>query len=139
MLRHDLIRYGAVSVLALAVDLGTLSLCLRLLHLSLAWSVTIGFSLGALVAYLLSIRWVFSHRAFGHAPAMELMSFVGIGVVGLGLTQMVLWIGVTQARLMPELVKLGAAAISFAFNYLIRKTLLFAVPGRTAPAQEDVA
>ena len=138
LLRHDLSRYFAASLFALAVDLGVLSLCLRVAHLGLAWSATLGFVAGAVVAYLLSIRWVFRQRAFAHAPAMEFLAFVGIGLVGLGITQLVLWIGATQLGLLAEAVKLAAAGITFAFNYMVRKALLFAT-ARRAMAPGDHA
>ena len=129
-LRHDLFRYFAASVLALLADLVTLSACLRLLHFSLGWSASIGFAVGALVAYLLSIRWVFRERALANAPTVEFLTFVGIGIAGLGLTQLLLWLGVVKLHLLPELVKLAAAMITFIFNYIVRKTLLFAASTR---------
>jgi len=132
--RHDLARYFAASLVALLIDVAMLSLCLRVLHLGLAWSATVGFVAGAIVAYVLSIRWVFRQRAFGHAPWMEFLAFVGIGVAGLGITQLVLWIGVMQLGLLPEAVKLAAAGITFAFNYAVRKSLLFAASRRAANA-----
>jgi putative flippase GtrA len=138
LLQHDLIRYFAASLLALAVDTGTLSACLRVLHLSLAWSATLGFITGAIVAYVLSIRWVFKARAFGSAPALEFLTFVGIGVAGLGITQLVLWIGVTEFGLLAEAVKLAAAVVTFAFNYIARKTLLFATSRRSRAASGNV-
>lgn len=139
MLRHDLSRYFAASLIALIADLGTLSACLRLFHLSLPWAASIGFAAGALVAYLLSIRWVFRTRALASTPALEFLTFVGIGIAGLGVTQFVLWLGATKLGLLPELVKLGAAGITFAFNYIVRKSLLFAVARRTIATREDQA
>lgn len=130
LVRHDLFRYFSASLLALAADLGTLSLCLRVLDFTLGWSASIGFAVGALVAYLLSIRWVFRQRAFAHAPAVEFLAFVGIGIAGLGITQIFLWMGVIKFHLLPELVKLAAAVATFVFNYLARKTLLFAASAR---------
>lgn len=132
ILRSDLFRYFTASLVALAVDVATLSACLRVLHLSLAWSASIGFVAGAAVAYLLSIRWVFRQRAFAKAPAVEFLTFVAIGVAGLGLTQLVLWLGVTEFGLMPEVVKLSAAGVTFAFNYIARKSLLFATSRRAS-------
>ena len=133
LLRHDLSRYFVASLLALAADVCMLSLSLRLLHLSLAWSASLGFAVGALVAYQLSIRWVFRQRSLRDAPLLELATFVGIGLAGLGITQALLWLGTVKLQLLPELVKLAAAVATFAFNYLVRKTLLFAgwmrVPG----------
>lgn len=124
--RHDLPRYFAASLLALAADMATLSACLRLLDFGLAWSATLGFVVGAVVAYVLSIRWVFRERAFGNAPAFEFAGFVAIGIAGLGVTQLVLWIGVGEFGLLAEAVKLAAAGITFTFNYMLRKALLFA-------------
>lgn len=138
-LSSDLIRYFIASLLALAADLGTLSLCLRWLHFSLGWSASLGFAVGALVAYLLSIRWVFRKRAFAYAPAVEFLAFVGIGIAGLGITQVMLWLGVVKLHLLPELVKLAAAVMTFVFNYLVRKTLLFAASGREPRTIKDSA
>lgn len=134
LLQHDVARYFAASLLALAIDTGTLSLCLRALHLSLAYSATLGFIAGACVAYLLSILWVFKARAFGSNPVLEFLTFVGIGVAGLGITQCVLWVGVTELGFLAEAVKLAAAVITFFFNYMARKTLLFATTRRTRTA-----
>ena len=132
----ELGRYFAASLLALAIDTGTLSVSLRLLHLGLAWSASIGFVLGASVAYLLSIRWVFKARAFGNTPTLEFLSFVAIGIAGLGLTQLVLWLGVTRLGLLAEAVKLAAAVLTFLFNYLVRKSLLFATTRRRGTTTE---
>ena len=137
--RHDLFRYFAASLLALGADLGTFALCLRGLHFSLGWSASIGFTVGALVAYLLSIRWVFRQRAFAYAPAVEFLAFVGIGIAGLGLTQALLWLGVVKLHLLPELVKLAAAVVTFVFNYFVRKTLLFAASARALQTSKDSA
>ena len=138
-LRHDLFRYFAASLLALGADLGTFALCLRGLHFSLGWSASIGFTVGALVAYLLSIRWVFRQRAFAYAPAVEFLAFVGLGIAGLGLTQALLWLGVVNLHLLPELVKLAAAVVTFVFNYFVRKTLLFAASARALQTSKDSA
>lgn len=136
--QNDLTRYFAASLLALAADVGTLSSCLRLLHFSLAWSATMGFVAGATVAYILSIRWVFKARAFGNAPVFEFLTFVGIGIAGLGITQLVLWIGVTKFGLLAEAVKLAAAVVTFIFNYIARKTLLFATSRRSRAASGNL-
>ena len=137
LLRSDLPRYFIASLLALAVDTAVLSASLRMLHLPLVWSATLGFSVGAAVAYLLSIRWVFRQRTLARAPAFEFLTFASIGVVGLGVTQLVLWIGVTKLHLLPEAVKLGAAIMTFAFNYLVRRALLFAAARHAPQATES--
>lgn len=137
LLASDLPRYFIASLIALAVDTATFSLSLRLLHLPLALAATAGFTLGALIAYLLSIRWVFRQRTLERAPTLEFLTFAAIGILGLGVTQLVLWVGVAELHLLPEAVKLAAAGITFAFNYLVRKALLFAAARRVQPATES--
>ena len=139
ILRPDLVRYFAVSLLALILDLATLSACLRLLHLDLAVSASLGFAVGAVAAYLLSIYWVFNARTMADMPALEFVTFVAIGLAGLGVTQIVLWVGVQWLGLIPEMVKLVAAGITFTFNYLLRKSILFAAGARAVHARRTVA
>ena len=125
ILRSDFTRYVLVSMAALALDLAVLSACLRLGGLDLPLSASIGFSAGAVLAYVLSTRWVFRHRAYRDAPRLEFAMFVAIGLAGLGVTQLVLWVGAGRMGLLPEAVKFAAAAVTFLFNYAVRKTLLF--------------
>jgi putative flippase GtrA len=139
ILRSDFARYVAVSLAAFVLDLALLSTCLRLFDLGLALSATIGFTAGAVLAYVLSARWVFRFRAYAQAPGFEFAAFVAIGLAGLGVTQLVLWIGVVWFALVPELVKLAAAGASFAFNYALRKSLLFVARPRAAATRESAA
>ena len=62
--------------------------------------------------------------------------FVSIGIAGLGITQLVLWVGVSALGQTAELVKLMAAGATFTFNFFVRKTLLFAVARRNRTALE---
>lgn len=124
--RLELFRYFLASLAALAVDTGVLSFCYRVLQLDLVWSATVGFVLGATVVYVLSVCWVFPKRRLARSPVIEFLVFVGIGIAGLGVTQLVLWLGVNRLGLVAEAVKLAAAACTFVFNFLVRKFLLFA-------------
>jgi len=124
-LQQPMVRYFLASLLALALDTSVFSASLRLLHIGLAWSATLGFVAGAVLAYVSSITWVFKERQLERQPILEFTLFVGIGVFGLGVTQAVLWLGVMWLHLWPEVVKLVAAVVTFACNYLLRRWLLF--------------
>ena len=126
-LPREFLGYLAASLVALAIDLAMFSLCLRLLHMPWPLSATLGFALGVAVAYFLSVRWVFSQRRLSERPAHEFATFLLIGVVGLGITQAVLWLGVEQLHLPPELTRTGAAGVTFLFNYAGRALALFRI------------
>lgn len=139
LLRGVFFRYFFASLLALLVDLSILSVCLRVLGMDLRWAAAAAFLAGALVAYILSIRWVFSERAYRAMPLVELSSFIGIGLAGLGITQVVLWFGVEELHLVPEFVKLVAAGATFVFNFIARRSLLFVNRSRVIASGEDLA
>jgi len=136
---RPMVRYFIASLLALALDTTVFSASLRLLELGLVWSATLGFVTGAVLAYVSSITWVFKERMLEHRPALEFTLFVGIGVFGLGITQVVLWLGVAWLQLWPEMVKLVAAVVTFICNYLLRRSLLFVkrVPLLTLSSAEE--
>jgi putative flippase GtrA len=116
-------RYFACSALALAVDTGLYAM---LLSLGLGWSVAAaaGFGSGLLVAYGLSVRFVFAHRCLRDARA-EFALFAAIGVVGLLLTEALLWLLVEGLGIGPLPAKLLTAGAVFTSNFTLRKALLF--------------
>lgn len=114
---RDIIPYFIASLAALLVDLGLFSLAIRVIGMPWFWAATLGFVAGALTVYLVSIWWVFSRRRMKGRPYHEFALFVFIGVAGLGVTQIVLWIGIERIGALPELVKLAAAGVTFVFNY----------------------
>jgi putative flippase GtrA len=125
-LRHsEFLRYFVVSLIALSLDLGAFSASLRVFGLPWVAAAAIGFAAGLLVAYILSVRFVFAKRKLHQAPFAELLIFSLVGLGGLGVTQIVLWIGIERLQMNPELSKLCAAGFTFIFNFIVRKLMLF--------------
>ena len=128
-------RYFVASAGALCVDAGLYRLGLQA-GLGYQWAALIGFSAGAVVAYLASIAWVFEARTIRRA-AVEFGLFVAIGVCGLLLTELLLWLQIERFGWSTFWSKAGAAGVVFIFNFAVRKTLLFgtrAVPAEPLPA-----
>jgi putative flippase GtrA len=121
---HEGARYLAASALALGVDFGAYSGLIRLAGVDYLVAAPIGFSLGLATIYLLSVRWVFSHRRMKDARA-EFALFALLGLAGLAINQAVIFTGVEWLRLPPEAAKLASAGVVFCFNFGSRKLLLF--------------
>lgn len=119
------VRYLIASAIALLVDLGSFSAGMRLAGMGWMSSAMLGFALGVTATYLLSILWVFQTRRLTRKPRLEFATFISIGIAGLGVTQIVLWIGIEHFHWQSELVRLLAAGITFAFNYYVRVLTLF--------------
>ena len=116
-------RYFSASLIALALDVAVLKIAALAMHYLLAASL--GFVVGAVTSYLLATRWVFRRRRLvDHAP-MEFSAFVSIGLAGLGINDLVIFLAVDKWALSLIAGKLIAAGITFFFNYAARKLALF--------------
>lgn len=120
----EFVRYFIVSLVALAADFGTLVGLTELFGIPYLVSNVAGFILGAVVVYIGGIVWVFANRRLSDARA-EFIIFVMIGVGGLGVNEGVLWLFTSGIGFHYTFSKVFAAAASFAFNFLVRKYLLF--------------
>jgi putative flippase GtrA len=117
-----MVRFGLVGVLNTGLDF----LVFVLLFYGLAWPLLVANSLGYLAglanSYLLNSRWTFGDRAGGRTPTRPLL-YAGLNGVGLLLGNLAV---ATLALVLPAwLAKLGASAITFAWNYWSSDRLVF--------------
>lgn len=127
----QLIRYFFVGGLAFVVDYGVFSLLRIWLGVHYLWANIWGFVFGLLVNYLLSLVWVFSQRDVKDSR-VEFVLFAVVGLLGLGLNELVIWACTEAGGLHPQISKLISTAAVFFSNFFGRKLLLF----RGARAQE---
>jgi len=116
-------RYFFCSGLALAIDLALYLIALEMGQ-PVPAAAALGFGAGLLLSYTLSVRWVFANRRLVDRR-QELLVFCAVGVAGLLLTQMLLWLLVQRADMRPEWAKLPTAVMVFLFNFGMRKVWLF--------------
>lgn len=84
----------------------------------------IAFSVGLLITYLFSIRWVFDKRSVSNRT-VEVTVFVLIGVTGLALTELMMWLFASRAGIHYLPSKLITTALVFIWNFAAKKLLLF--------------
>jgi putative flippase GtrA len=121
---HEFIRYALASAVALCWDTGLLWLGTSVLGLPYLLSGAISFVVGLSIVYFLSIFWVFANRRM-HNPRYEFLVFASIGGAGLLLNEIILYIFTETFGFFYMLSKLGSIAVVFAWNFMIRKALLF--------------
>lgn len=123
-LRAEGLRYGLVSLIALAADAGSLALLVEVFGAPVLSANMASFALGSLVAYWGSIHWAFATRRFDDWPS-ELALFVAIGGAGLAVNQAGLWLFTEAAGIHYGPAKALAAGASFLFNFGLRRAVLF--------------
>jgi putative flippase GtrA len=124
LLSRELVRYGFVSAIAFVVDAGLLWALVNATRIHYLIAATLSFLAGGLVAYLLSIRFVFVERRL-RSTAIEGPAFVVLGTAGLGVNVVVMALAFGFAGVPLLVSKVASGSLTFAVNYLLRKHLLF--------------
>ena len=118
------VRYGLVSVIALAVDFGGMVLLVELFSMHYLVAATVSFISGLVVNYLLSRAWVFTERKY-ESRVKEFIIFTGIGIVGLLLNNSIMWLAVERIGIYYIFSKIIATILVFFWNFGLRKMLVF--------------
>jgi putative flippase GtrA len=118
--------YGVASAAALSVDM---ALLWALVHVGIQYiaASALSFTAGGVVVYWLSTTLAFrQHRM--RDRRVEFLAFIAIGVAGLAINISVIYAAVQFLGLHYMLAKSAAAGFTFAFNFIVRRQLLFVAP-----------
>ena len=120
------IRYFITGGIAFVVDFSVFALCLSVFEFHYLIANAISLILGLIVNYIISIRFVFvaCKRNIKNKP-LEFSYFAFIGILGVCLNQLFLYLLVDLARFSPIFSKIMASALVLMWNFLARKLLLF--------------
>ncbi len=83
----------------------------------------ISFSISAVYNYTASIKWVFDVNENKSKKRM-FIEFMAFSIIGLLLTELLLWIGIDNLHMNAMLIKIIATAIVMVFNFVTRKMFL---------------
>jgi len=122
--RSEFGRYLVAGGSAFLVDLGLFTLLVEVVGLNYLVANIIGCGAGFITAYTLSIRWVFRYRRYSDLRP-EFVIFVLIGLVGIGLNELTMYLVVAGFGFAYVLAKVLATGVTFMFNFVLRKLLLF--------------
>jgi putative flippase GtrA len=120
----QIVRYLFVGGLAFLADFGALFVLTEVCHLHYLQSAAIAFLLGTAVNYVLSVAWVFKVRVV-KSSHVEFLLFALIGLVGLGMNQLLIWVLTDGLNLFYLHAKLITTALILGWNFGARKLLLF--------------
>lgn len=107
------------------IDFGTMVALHYGLGLHYQLATASGFLLGLIVVYIICNLWVFSNRQMKQSPVKEFAIFVIIGLLGLSLTHLLMWLFVEQCSFEAAMAKCFTAAIVLLWNYGARKVIIY--------------
>lgn len=121
---QELYRYTFVGAVAFGFDFGALFVLTHFLGIHYLVSAGIAFFLGLSVNYVLSIKWVFDTHSI-QDKRMEFLLFALIGLAGLGLNELLIWIFTEIARFHYLASKIISTVFVYLWNFFARKYSLF--------------
>lgn len=119
----QIFRFGIVGGLAFIIDYFILIFCKEFLHLNTLISAALGFIVSVIFNYILSIKWVFDVNQ-EKSKKNNFIIFIVLSIVGLILTEIIMWFGTDLLEINYLIVKIIATGIVMVFNFISRKLFL---------------
>ncbi|MBO6195688.1 MAG: GtrA family protein [Bacilli bacterium] len=119
----QMFKFLLVGGLAFVIDYVTLIICKEVFHINVLISAAIAFIVSVIVNYILSVKWVFDVDK-NKSEKKNFIIFIVFSVIGLGLTELIMWFGVDILKISYLIVKIIATAIVMVFNFITRKLFL---------------
>jgi putative flippase GtrA len=115
-------KYFGAAIIGYAVDFGSLILFKEILHVHYLVSAAIGFTLGLIVLYIISNRYVFGKSKI-QSKTYEFMLFTIIGLIGLGILTVLMWALTDGAHINYLISKILATVVVYGWNFFARRKL----------------
>ncbi len=119
----QIFRFGLVGGTAFLIDYGILFCLTEFAGVNYLLSGTISFSVSVVFNYLSSRFWVFEVKENAN-KVWEFMIFLILSVIGLGINQIIMYIGVDKFGIYYMLTKIIATFIVMVYNFVTRKMFM---------------
>lgn len=118
---NQILKFGVVGCIAFVIDYGILFLLAKVIGLNELISAAISFIISLTFNYFLSTKWVFEAKK---QTPKEVIIFVLLSVVGLGINEVLIYLGTKKLGIDVMIVKLFATAIVMVYNFITRKLII---------------
>lgn len=118
---NQILKFGVVGGIAFVIDYGILFLLAKVIGLNELISAAISFVISLIFNYFASTKWVFDAKK---QTPKEVIIFVLLSVVGLGINELLIYLGTTKMHIDVMIVKLFATAVVMVYNFITRKLII---------------
>ena len=119
----QIFKFVIVGGIAFIIDYSIMVFCKEVLHLDVLLSAFFGFTISVIYNYIASVKWVFNVKE-GSNKKKNFIIFIVFSVIGLGLTELIMWFGTDIIKISYLIVKIIATIIVMIFNFVTRKIFL---------------
>lgn len=125
---RQFLKFALVGFASLAVEYLFLGYFLQALSMDYLLATTIAFTISIVVNYILSMKYVFSHKE-DMSRKREFTIFAVLSAIGLGLNDLFMFIGVSLLNVGTMAMKLISTFFVTWYNYFSRRKFLDAGRG----------
>lgn len=119
----QIFKFGIVGAIAFIIDYSIMVICKELFHFSVLLSAFFGFTISVIYNYIASVKWVFNVNE-EKSKTKNFIIFVIFSVIGLILTEIIMWFGTDIIKISYLIVKIFSTIIVMIFNFITRKLFL---------------
>ena len=120
---RQFLKFAAVGLISFGIDWGMLIVLVEILHLDFLLSTTVSFVTSVVINYWLSLKFVFEHRE-GMSRKREFTIFTILSIIGLGLNDLYMFVGVAFLNIGYQFMKAIATFLVTWYNYFSRRRFL---------------
>ena len=120
---RQFLKFAAVGLISFGIDWGMLIVLVEMLHLDFLLSTTVSFVTSVVINYWLSLKFVFEHRE-GMSRKREFTIFTILSIIGLGLNDLYMFVGVAFLNIGYQFMKAIATFLVTWYNYFSRRRFL---------------
>jgi putative flippase GtrA len=126
-LAGQFLRYMVTGGFAFVADFGLFALCLYAFGWHYLLANLVGLVAGLVLNYLMSILWVFTacKRILKTKKGIEFVLFALVGIAGVGINQVLMYLMVDGLGINEMVSKMIAAVLVLMWNFGARKLMLF--------------
>lgn len=121
---NQLIKFGLVGGIAFIIDYGIMVLLTEVFKVPSLISAAISFTVSVIFNYIASVKWVFDVDKEKNSKAKELIVFIILSVIGLGINELIMWIMDKQFGIYYMISKIVATVVVMCYNFVTRKLFL---------------
>lgn len=120
----QILKFGLVGIIATLIDYILLYILTEFFNIYYLISSIISFSVSVIFNYIASVKWVFDVDKEKNSKLKELIVFIILSVIGLGINQAIMWLLSEKIQLYYMISKIFATAVVMCWNFVTRKLFL---------------
>jgi putative flippase GtrA len=118
----QIFKFGIVGFIAFLIDYSILYLLTSIVGINYLISSGISFTISLIFNYIASTKYVFNT---GHKQEIkDVIIFAFLSIIGLGINELIMFIGVDKFNINYLIVKIFATAIVMVYNFITRKIFI---------------